>query len=335
MILQADSRPEFVNEEHNSTFRSMGVDVRLLVGRPLRGFDASAGRAAAEQRRFIERFWARMSPDDPASELSALNDSPRDAVPASPLLRQLVHAALWAASYSRGLVDPTLIGALEDADHADATSAGPIEAQAAAPARQPAAPEPDARWRSIEVDDIARVVRRPPGVRIASGGVGRALVADLVAAALCGHARYVVDCGGELAVGGIEAAARPYELDVRHPLTGERIHTLHVSSGGVATSGLNVRTGRAGNSFAKHPIDPARGWPAWTGVISATALGESALEAETLSKIAVLLGPEGARRALAAHGGLLVHDDGDVELIGLADEQPRLRPAAPALAAST
>ena len=39
------------------------------------------------------------------------------------------------------------------------------------------------------------------------------------------------------------------------------------------------------------------------GLIGATALGESALEAETLSKMALLLGPEGARGVLAEHGG--------------------------------
>jgi thiamine biosynthesis lipoprotein len=331
MNLWSMHRTDFVNEEHDSTFRSMGVDVRLLIGRPLRGFDASAERAAAEQRRFIERFWARMSPDDPSSELSALNDSPREAVRASPLLRQLVRAALWAASYSDGLVDPTILGDLEGLDHlAERKPGASIDALTGTPARQPAAPEPLARWRSIEVDDAAGLVRRPPGLRIDSGGVGRALVADMVGTALCGHARYVVDCGGELVAGGLEAAARPYELDVRHPLTGERVHTLRVSCGGVATSGLDVRAGRTGNGFAKHPIDPARGCPARTGVISATALGESALEAETRSKAALLLGPEGARRALAAHGGLVVHDDGDVELIGLADDPRPVGLRAPA-----
>ncbi len=51
-------------------------------------------------------------------------------------------------------------------------------------------------------------------------------------------------------------------------------------------------------------------------MIAATALAPSALEAETLSKLALLSGAAGARRALAEHGGLIVHDDGDVELVG-------------------
>jgi thiamine biosynthesis lipoprotein len=195
----------------------------------------------------------------------------------------------------------------------------------ASPPRHPARAHPAERWRDVEVDDRAGVVRRPPGVRIDSGGVGKGLVADMIAFRLCGYSRYVVDCGGDLAVGGVEALVRPYEIEVEHPLTGETAHTLRVSSGGVATSGLNVRVWRTADGFGHHLLDPASGRPAWTGLIGATALGASALEAETLTKAALLLGPHGARRVLADQGGLIVHDDGDVELIGPIDERPRLR----------
>ena len=58
------------------------------------------------------------------------------------------------------------------------------------------------------------------------------------------------------------------------------------------------------------------GTPAWTGLIGATAIADSALEAETLSKMALLLGPAGAREVLAERGGIVIHDDGDVETIG-------------------
>ena len=56
--------------------------------------------------------------------------------------------------------------------------------------------------------------------------------------------------------------------------------------------------------------------PAWTGLIGATALGATALEAETCSKMALLGGPVSARDVLAEHGGIIVHDHGEVEAIG-------------------
>jgi len=299
--------------ELDTTFRSMGSDVRLIIGRPLRREDPSAEQAAEQQRDFIEDFASRLSRFRPDSELSSLNADPRSAVPASPLLRDLVRAGLWAADQTGGLVVPTL-----------------LEALASTQPRQPARPNPSARWREVEVDEDAGVVRRPPGLRIDSGGVGKGLAADIVAFRLAGYARYVVDCGGDLAVGGVEALVRPYEVEVEHPLTGECVHKLRVSSGGVATSGLNVRVWRTAEGYGHHLIDPATGRPAWTGLIGATALAPSALEAETLTKAALLLGPEGARRVLAEHGGLVVHDDGDVELIGPIDEPPRLRLRIPA-----
>jgi thiamine biosynthesis lipoprotein len=307
----------------------MGSDIRLLIGRPLRAGEPAAELAADEQRALIEDFAARMSRFVPDSELSALNDDPRAEVPASPILRAVVSAGIWAARRSGGLVDPTLVPELEAAGYrhslADREPAPLREALAGAPPREPARPHPAQRWRRIEVDDHAGVIRRSPGVRIDSGGVGKGLVAEMVAYRLCGYSRYVVDCGGDLAVGGVETLVRPYEVGVEHPLTGETVHRLRVSSGGVATSGLNVRVWRTADGFGHHLLDPASGRPAWTGLIGVTALGKSAVEAETLTKAALLLGPVGARRVLAEHGGLIVHDDGEVELVGPVDERPRLR----------
>ena len=55
-----------------------------------------------------------------------------------------------------------------------------------------------------------------------------------------------------------------------------------------------------------------------------TALAPTALEAETLAKAALLRGPRAGAALLAEHGGILVHDDGDVELAGpVADTRAR------------
>ncbi len=118
-------------------------------------------------------------------------------------------------------------------------------------------------------------------------------------------------------MGGVGAQIEPYEVEIEHPLTGETIRTVSVFGGGVATSGMNVRLWeRTDGTFAHHLLDPSTGLPAWTGLIGVTALSPSALEAETLSKTALLLGPLGARRVLARYGGVIVHDDGHSEAIG-------------------
>jgi thiamine biosynthesis lipoprotein len=261
------------------------------------------------------------------SELSALNHDPRSRVPASPLLRAAVNAGLWAAERSGGLVDPTLVQALECGGYARSldgvTPASLEEALAAAPARAPAAPDPAARWRRVRVDDEAGVIERPPGVMIDTGGTGKGLCADAVGYRLGGYTRFVVDCGGDITVGGVGAQLEPYQITVEHPLNRKPIGTIRLSRGGVATSGLNVRLWRnADGGFGHHLLDPSTGAPAWTGLIGVTALGATALEAETLSKMALLLGAAGARDVLAEQGGVIVHDDGAVEAIGPIDLRP-------------
>lgn len=308
-----------MSAEHDFVFHAMGSDVRLLIGAPLRKDAPPPQQAAQRQRSYVEDFAKRLSRFERRSELSLLNADPSPAPAASPLLRVAVQAGVWAAHRSGGLVDPTLAGEIERVGYRDSLDgrapASLRQALASAPSRRPARPRRPSRWREIIVEGGR--VRRPPGVRIDTGGTGKGLCADAVAHRLGTYSRYVVDCGGDLAIGGVGAQLQPYEVEVEHPLTGETTTTLRIGHGGIATSGLNVRLWRnADGSCAHHLLDPSTGQPAWTGLIGVTAIGSSALEAETLSKMALLLGPKGARQALATHGGVIVHDDGDVELIG-------------------
>ncbi len=320
--------------EHDVQFDAMGSHVRLLIGEPGAGLPPAA-EAAERVREFVAEFDAKLSRFKPDSELCALNADRRETFPASSLLRTAVKAGLAAAERSGGLVDPTLADEIESVGYV-ASRAGvagePLaDALAEAPARRPAEPSPAARWRNFEVDDEAGTISRPPGVRFDTGGAGKGLAADLVAAQLRGYSRFIVDCGGDIRIGGPDALLHPYEVFVEHPLTGERAHVLRLSNGGVATSGLNVRIWRdAEGRFAHHLLDPAGGKPAWTGLIGATALGDTAVEAETLSKAALLSGPERGREVLADSGGLLVHDDGRVEPVGPLSVKPRVRLPEPA-----
>jgi len=315
--------------EHDVVFDAMGSHVRLLIGEPGPGM-APAAAAAEQARQFVVGFDAALSRFKPDSELCALNADPRERVPASELLRTAVKAGLAAAERSGGLVDPTLVREIETAGYVTSRAGVPGAplgaALAEAPPRRPARPNPAGNWRRFEVDDEAGTITRPVGVGFDTGGAGKGLAADLIANRLRGYSRFVVDCGGDIRIGGPGALVAPYEVEVEHPLTGEHGYVLKIGSGGIATSGLNVRIWRdADGRYAHHLLDPAGGEPAWTGLIGATALGDTAVEAETLSKAALLAGPEGGRAILGELGGLLVHDDGRVETVGPLAVKPRFR----------
>ena len=64
------------------------------------------------------------------------------------------------------------------------------------------------------------MIRRPPGLRIDNGGTGKGLAADLLAQSLAGYRHYVVDCGGDIRIGG------PREVEVAHPFGGRSSRTL-------------------------------------------------------------------------------------------------------------
>jgi FAD:protein FMN transferase len=313
--------------ECDVTFEAMGCEVRLVIGAPRRGLSTPA-LAAERAQQFIGRLDRALSRFRPDSELCALNADPRPLVEASELLRRAVKAGLWAAERTEGLVDPTLVHELESvgyaASRAGVAPASLTEALALAPARRPATPSLNRRWRTIEVDDVRGQIKRPPGTVFDTGGTGKGLAADIVAGALRGYSRVVVDCGGDVRVGGFAAQALPFEVQIEHPLTGVRAHSLRMGAGGIATSGLNVRVWRREDgTYAHHLLDPATGKPAWTGLVGATALGDTALEAETTAKAALLSGPDGARELLARRGGLIVHESEEIEVIGPLPAQPR------------
>ncbi len=305
---------------HDLSFPAMGCDIRVLVGEPLPG-SPPAGDAAERARFFIGDFEAALSRFRADSELTRLNEDPRPEVPASPLLREAVRAGLWAAESTGGLVDPTLLDAIIAAGYSESRAGvEPVplaDALALAPERHPARPRREAEWRLIEVDDEAGTILRPPGVRFDTGGAGKGLAADLLAERLRGYSRYVVDCGGDVRVGGFALQLDPFPIHARHPVDDEAAAIFYVSTGGIASSGIDTRAWRREDgTFAHHLLDPSSGEPAWTGLVGVTALAANALEAETLSKAALLSGPKTGRELLAKRGGMLVDETGDVELVG-------------------
>jgi len=151
-------------------------------------------------------------------------------------------------------------------------------------------------------------------VRIDLGGTAKGLAVDRAAKLLAPFSAYAVDAGGDIRIGGRDGVARP--VDIAHPLEDRVAHRFSVATGAVATSGPRTWAWQSASGYAHHLIDPARGTPAWTGVIQATALAPTALEAETLAKLALLRGPHAGRRILTGHGGALILDDGEVVLAG-------------------
>jgi thiamine biosynthesis lipoprotein len=310
--------------EASDTFACFGASASVFVMGD--GPVGDAPDAVASARRTLLSWHARFTRFDPGSELSRLNADRRRTVPVSPLMATFAAAVVQAADASGGLVDATLLRQVEAAGYrGDLRTSVPLaEALALAPPRRPAAARPRAPWRSLVVDTHGHTVSRPPGLGLDSGGLAKGLFADVLAATLAPYASLAVECAGDLRVGGAGALARPVRVEC--PFDGRVLHTFRLADAGVATSGIGKRSwiddrGRP----AHHLLDPATGRPAYTGVVQATAIAPTAIEAEMRAKAAVLSGPDGAGGWLP-HGGVVVLDDGTPRVL-----EPVSAPSKPAL----
>jgi thiamine biosynthesis lipoprotein len=315
--------------EAGATFPCFGGTCTLLVD----GVGPDGRRAAdavAAARGTLLDWHERFSRFRADSELARLNADPRTEVPAGQLMGRLVEAIADAGRRTGGLVDGTLLHDVEAAGYlTDLGRPLPLAlALGLARTRRPAAPSPAARWREMAFDREAGVVRRPPGVAIDSGGLGKGLFADILAATLADHAACAVVCAGDLRLGGVAGSVRA--VHVESPFDRDRriLHTFELGAGGDATSGIGRRSWLDGRGRpAHHLLDPATGRPAFTGLVQVTALAPTALEAEIRAKAAILSGPERARGWLP-DGGVVVADDGGFEVLA-----PAARRAPTAIAA--
>jgi thiamine biosynthesis lipoprotein len=276
----------------------------------------SASEAVARAKRRLLDWHEQFSRFEPDSELSQLNGDPRETVPVSAVMARFLESACSAAELTGGLVDPTLIGELERGGYAEHFQRAPLPLAAAlsvARAREPAGPNPEARWRSVAVDRRAGMVSRPPGLGLDTGGIAKGMFGDILATVLDGHDSFAVDAAGDVRLGG--AGGRLRKVRVASPFDASVLHVFELSRGAAATSGIGKRIWRDPDGLpAHHLLDPASGRPAFTGIVQATALAPSGTEAEVLAKAALLSGP-GRARSWLPHGGVVVFDDGELEVI--------------------
>jgi len=239
------------------------------------------------------------------SELSRLNASAGGRpVVVSSLLFSAVHEALRAAHDTDGAVDPTVGGAL--IAHGINPPVG----------GQRYVIRAVSGFGVVKLDDDARSVWLPAGVRLDLGATAKALAADQAAAA----AQRAAGCGVLVALcGDIAVAGDPPEggWSIRvtddHRLADRPGQTISIQRGGIATSSVTVRRAGHDPGAASHLIDPASGAPVSGPWRTVSVHADNCLAANVASTAAIVLGERASEwllsRRLAAR---LVTLDGHV-----------------------
>lgn len=321
-------------------FYAMGshMQVRLaaddaVAARPLALVEARF--AAAE--RALSRF-------DATSELTEVNAQAGAWIKVSPLFWQVLTAALAMAAETGGLFDPTLLAALEAAGYTRSFE----QMQAASSPTQDAVGEANpgtghwlgGQYSQIQLREHTQMIRLPTGAKLDFGGIAKGFVAQEAVAFLRRWGPALVDAGGDLvasdappgypgwpvAVAAPESDWRDGETD-----TGADLATVWLANAALATSGIDYRTWELHGRRLHHIIDPTRGEPAQTDLITVSVLAADAIRAEAWAKVALILGRQQGRSALTAHNlaGVLVDGDGHMHMTPAL--QPWLAVAVPQL----
>ena len=257
------------------------------------GTPAGSGAPAPPTRAANSRPGTPSSPaSSPTASSAASTPTRATIVPVSATMARLLEAVRGRGRATGGLVDGTLAREIEAAGYrGDLARRFRSRCAALAPPRaRRAATRPDLGLHAPARRRRAARRAAPPGLAFDCGGLAKGLFADLIAERMRGS--FAVDCGGDLRFGGA-----PRRLEVTDPFGGPPLHVFEVRDGAAATSGIGRRSWLdADGRPAHHLLDPATGRPAFTGVVQATALAPTALEAEWRAKAA-----RAERRSRLAH----------------------------------
>jgi thiamine biosynthesis lipoprotein len=299
------------------SFRAMGSECTLHVEADSVERGGELVDSAVVLLADLERRWSRFRVDSELAEMNAADGAP---VVTSVATAQLVALAVDAWRTTGGLFDPTVHDALVASGYdrsfeALAMSAGPRRA-----GTRPRVPGAG----GIEVDERLGLVVLPPGVRLDLGGIGKGRAADLVLAhVLAAGARGAcVDLGGDVALAAPPDEGDGWVVVVDDPFApGSDLVALRLVAGAVTTSATTRRRWESADASAHHLIDPRTGRPAASGLAAVTVVAGSAAAGEVQAKAALIAGPARAPGLLESVGmcGLLVHDDGRVEVAGHLD----------------
>jgi thiamine biosynthesis lipoprotein len=232
---------------------------------------------------------AALSPWRPDSAVSVFNRAGRGGHAQGRDLLAVARRSLGIAAASGGHFDPTV---------------GPLVARYGFGPIETGAPRPD--WRHLAVEGKA-LVKTNAGTTFDPCGIAKGHALDRLAALAqdTGAQAGFVEFGGEVVAWGHHPDGRMWQAGVEDPRVGSTglVGIIALDGAAIATSGNRVNGyDFAGRSYG-HIIDPARGAPVRTPLLSVSVVAPTAMEADGWATALMAAGP-GDAHALARDNDL-------------------------------
>lgn len=304
--------------EFSHHFRAMGTEIGLWLWHDN---EQLARQALSQTEQFFARTEAQLSRFIPDSELSRLNRSAGRPFTASPLLFELIEAALAWRERTNGIFDPAILNALigygYDRSFEELTEASGAGASTA--------PFPAAVRAPLNLNPANRSITLPAGIGLDLGGIAKGWSVQQAAVRLGQIGPALVDAGGDIACVGVPPAGSPWLVGLADPHQPDTdLAVLTLTNEAVATSSLVRRRWQHQGRSVHHLIDPRTGAPAVTDLVSVTVISSRLPEAEIFAKVALILGSRAGLAYLEAQpnlSALLVATNGRQITCGLLEEK--------------
>lgn len=159
---------------------------------------------------------------------------------------------------------------------------------------------------SVTLDDDGHLHKQDPRTILDASSIAKGYMSDVVADFLTAQhvENYMVEIGGEIALNGHNPRNTDWSIGISRPVPDSLARDndfqayLHLSHGGLATSG-NYRNfyDKGGKRYA-HTIDPHTGYPIQRDVLSATVIAPDCMTADAFATAFMVLGSEASLRIL-------------------------------------
>ena len=279
------------------------------------GRDAETALSKAEDKLTeLEHLW---SVTDPDSDIYAVNHADAQPVSVSEETVGLLSFALQMAEETDGALEPTIYPVLTAWGFTTEENRIPPDDEITELLK-------NVGYERIRLEDTT--VQLDSGMMLDLGSVGKGYAGDLAAQVLKdnGITSALLDLGGNIQVVGTKADGSPWRLGLRDPFSDGMLGVLEISNQAVVTSGAYERyfIGEDGTRYG-HIIDPATGYPAESGLASATVIATEGRLCDALSTSLYVMGVDGAIDYWRQHQNfemILITEDGEIYLTdGIAD----------------
>ena len=299
--------PTRADDQSEATMEIFAMDTYITM--TAYGKDAEIALTEAENKMAeLERSWSVTNPE---SDIYAVNHSNGRPVNVSEETAALLLFTLRMARETGGALEPTIYPVLTAWGFTTEENRVPTDAEITALLE-------NVGYERIRLEDTT--VQLDKDMMLDLGAVGKGYAGDLATQVLKenGITSALLDLGGNIQVIGTKPDGSPWRLGLRDPFSDGTLGVMEISNQAVVTSGAYERyfIGEDGTMYG-HIIDPATGYPAESGLASATVIADEGRLCDALSTSLYVMGTERAIEYWQQHHDfemILVTDNGEIYL---------------------